>query len=293
MFDDLFAYYHENVVSAFIAYRDTSRNAVVGRSHDLRMAMIAANALFHLREHLPKSGRLSRKNVELACPDYALLGDVANAVKHKLLTNDTPHGVPLIKDASSIIEKILIIEYKDEKGIYRYIQKTVVIQLVDGSEKNFLHILTNVINFWELHMQKLGVLPTARTFSFDGDVRARTRAECNTDGLNFEIVQGLRFHQTMELLRFDNATGKATPIDLTGCEAIFRIYQPAEHDVDLYLTNDSSGKEFKTTISLTEDEILMLSRISSDADKQTYINSLPSIQFAFRQLAIDAGLFKL
>lgn len=96
MFDDIAAYYHEAVVAAFVEYRDTSKNGLAGRSRDLRGALAAASALFHLREHLPSPIALSRAAVERLCPDYALLGDVVNASKHKSLLNNTPHGAPLV-----------------------------------------------------------------------------------------------------------------------------------------------------------------------------------------------------
>lgn len=289
MFDDLAAYYHENVVSAFLEYRDRSVNGVAGRSRDLRGALIAATALFHLREHLPESGAPSRADVERACPDYGLLGDVVNAAKHKNLTSRTPHGAPLVNDATGLVEQLVITEYEDEAGTYRHCQKTVAAKLTDGSERNLLEVLTSVMNFWELHMQTLGVLSAARTFAYTGDVRARTRAECEGNRMDFETVQGQRFRQTIRLLRFDHETGKATPVDLTGSKINFRIYRP-KYDIDLFLTHDATGKEFKTTISLTEQESLVLSRMSSDAERQAYVNTLPSAQVALEQLAIEASL---
>jgi hypothetical protein len=288
MFDDLAAYYHENVVSAFLEYRDRNNDGVAGCSRDLRGALVAATALFHLREHLPKSGAPSRADVERACPDYALIGDVVNAAKHKSLTGGTPHGAPLVNDATNLVEQLEITLYEDEAGTYTHVQKTVAIKLTDGSERNLLETLTNVMNFWELHMQALGVLSAARTFAYDGGVRARTRAECETSSMDFEILKGLRFRQTMRLLQFDNKTGEATPIDLTDSKIDFRIYSP-KYDIDLFLKHESSGKEFKTTISLTEDESLLLSRMSSDAKRQAYVNTLPSAQAALQKLAIEAG----
>ena len=96
MFDDLAAFYHENVVSASIDYREVYGSGIVGRSRDLRSALIAATALFHLREHLPRGKRLSRAEVETGCSDYGILGDIVNAAKHKTVTNPTPHGAPLV-----------------------------------------------------------------------------------------------------------------------------------------------------------------------------------------------------
>lgn len=289
MFDDLAAYYHEDVVSAFVDYRDTSKDGIAGRSRDLRGALIAATALFHLREHLPKTGAPSRADVERLCPDYALLGDVVNAAKHKSLTNKTPHGAPFVNDATNLGEQLVFIEYEDVAGTYRYVQKTVVVKLADGSERNLLEVLTNVINFWEQHMLSLGVLPTARTFAYDGNIRARSRAECEANRLDFELVQGQRFLQTMRLLRFNSKTGKAEPIDLTGSKLNFLIYRP-QFNIELSLTHDASGKEFKKTITLTEDESAVLSRMSNDAERQAYVDELPAAQAALQQLAVEAGL---
>jgi len=90
MFGDHISYYHENVVSAYIDYRDICMDGVVGRSRDLRSAIVASSALFHMREHLPDNS-LTRAGAENLCPDYALLGDVSNTAKHKSINNRTPH----------------------------------------------------------------------------------------------------------------------------------------------------------------------------------------------------------
>jgi hypothetical protein len=290
MFDDLAAYYHENVISSFVEYRDICNDGVAGRSRDLRAALNAASALFHLREHLP-GGAPTRADTEHLCPDYALLGDVVNTSKHKVLNSKTPHGAPLVNDAENLGEQLVFIEYEDDAGTYRFVQKTVVVKLSDGSERNLLEILTNVLNFWEQHMLSIGVLSTVRVFVSDSGIRPRLRTECEANRLNFQIVQGQRFHQTMRLLRFNNKTGKAEPIDLTGPEIRFRIYRP-KYDVELSLTHDASGKAYKTEITLTEEEIVILSRMSNDEERQAYVNALPAAQAALQKLAVEAGLAK-
>ena len=290
MFDDLAAYYHENVVSSYVAYREISKDGVAGRSRDLREALSAANALFHLREHLPAGGP-SRRQIENLCFDYALLGDVVNASKHKSLTSNTPHGSPLVNDAASLSEQILLIEYEDDTGDYRYSAKAVAVKLNNGTERNLLEVLTNVINFWEQHMTSLGILEESRTFKYDDPIRSRTRSECEENQLDFELVQGHRFRQSMRMLRFNNETGQAEPIDLTGSKLSFNIYRPKFH-IAISLKHEVSGKEFKKTITLSEDDSIELSRLSSDAEKQAFVNNLPEAQDALCQLAIQAGLKK-
>jgi hypothetical protein len=165
------------------------------------------------------------------------------------------------------------------------------VKLSDGSERNLLEVLTCVINFWEGYMLSLGVLAKARAFTHDSSVRYRSRAECEANRLNFEIVQGQRFHQSMRLLRFNSTTGKAEPIELTGSEVRFQIYKP-KYDIELSLTHDASGKTYRTEISLTEEESLILSHMSSDKEREAYVDSLPVAQAALQRLAVDAGLSK-
>jgi len=210
-------------------------------------------------------------------------------MKHKLLTHGTSHGTPLINDSARVTEQLVVTEYQDEAGTYRYTQKTVVAKLPDGSERDLLEVLTNVMNFWEHYMETIGIVPVARNFTYDGNVRARSRAECQPNRLDFEVVQGQRFHQTMRFLRWDHKSGKAVPIDLTASKISFRMYAP-KYDIELTLKHELSGKEFKTTISLTEEESLLLSRMSNDVERQLCIDSLPSAQAALQQLAIEAGL---
>lgn len=292
MFDDLATYYHEDVVSAFLAYRDVSNNGVSGRSRDLRQALTAATALFHLRQHLPSGGQLSRADVERLCPDYALLGDVVNVAKHGRLNSRTPHGAPLVTNAENLDEVLIIIEYTDDAGPYRFVQKSVIVKLDNGSERDLLEVLTNVINFWERHMARLDVIVAARTFQYNHDPRPRTRAECEAIRTDFEGVQGLRFRQRMRLLRFDNKTGKATPIDLTGATISARIYRP-RFDIDLTLSQKVSGKEFKTTLTLSEDESAEVSRMSDGAEIEAFIVGLPAAQAALQKLAAEAGLSRI
>lgn len=289
MFDDLAVYYHENVVAAFIAYRETSKDGVAGSSRDLREAIVAATALFHLREHLPKPSAPSRTEVERRCPDYALLGDVVNAAKHKSISQNTPHGAPLVTDAEKLTERLLVIEYEDAEGAYRCTQKAVVAKLADGTERNLLEVLTNVMNFWEGHLHTLGILSTQRTFVFEPQVRYRTRAECEQIRLDFQLVQGHRFKQSMQLLRFDASTGQALPIDLTGSKLNFRIYKP-RFDFDVSLRHDASGKEYTRTVVLSDEENETLAGMATDEERQAFAANLPSAQAALRELAAEAGL---
>lgn len=288
MFDDISAYYHENVVVTYLEYRDTTKDGTSGQSRDLRRALNSAAALFHLREHLPAIGAISRAEAEKRCPDYALLGDIVNAAKHRRISSNTPHGAPLVEVATSLTESLINIEYTDEEGSYRCTLKSVVAVLSNGAERYLIEVLTNVINFWESYLESIGILSNARSFKFDPLIRHRTREECENNRLNFEVVQGQRFKQRIQLLRFDSSTGTACPIDLTGSTAKFTIYRP-KFEVDVLLKHQTTGKELKTMVSLSHEESLILAGLKSEEERQSYVWSLPSCQAALQELAGQAS----
>lgn len=58
MFDDLHAYFYENVRVAYREFKERLAEPRAGRSIDLRLAVGACEALFHLREHLPEAHAL-------------------------------------------------------------------------------------------------------------------------------------------------------------------------------------------------------------------------------------------
>lgn len=289
MFDDLAAYYHENVVTEFLDYRDTTKDGKAGRSRDLRRALVAATALFHLREHLPIPGRLTRREVEQRCPDYGLLGDVVNSAKHQSISQQTPHGAPLVNRAASIEERKVVVEYGDAEGSYRHAIKVVAAKLTDGSERDLLELMTSVINYWETHLHALGVLSSPKVFAFEEPARYRARDECNGGRMDLEIVRGQRFRQTVQLLRFNQTSGKAEPVDLTGVTVRGAIYKPS-YELDLSLFHEATGKVHKTTIALTEAESMDLCVLATEEEKNAFAMSTQSAKAALEELARLAGL---
>ena len=288
MFDDLIAHYHENVVNAYIDYRETSMDGVAGRGRDLRKALAAANALFHFREHITKDTP-TRADIETLSPEYALLGDIVNASKHKAVKNKTPHGDPLISDASQIKEELVITEYEDGEGEYRFAQKFVVVTLSDGSEKYLIDLLTTVINFWEGYLHSIGALASARTFVHSNVIKKRSREESEKNKINFEIVQGHRFMKQIKIMRYNYETKKAEPIDLTGSQLKFCIYKP-QKSVTLTLKNDKTGEEYQTSVKLSEEETQTFSQLSTPLAIQVFVEKLSVVQEAYQKLATEAGL---
>lgn len=288
MFDDLAAYYHENIVSAYIDYRDIKNSGIAGRSKDIRKAIIAASALFHLREHIPPPNQTSRSATERQCPEYGLLADIVNATKHKNISSQTPHGLPLINDASQIEELIDYIEYKDKDGKYYFAKKSVIVKLLDGSTRDLFEILTLVINYWENFLFSLGILDNVYTFSGDNNSQPKTRKECEENRLNYEIVKGHRFHQSFRFLRYNYQTKREEVIDLKDVEDISISLHRPKYMIDLSFTYTPTCEVFTREISLTEDENQQLIKLDKDEDRQRYINSLTSAKEAFHELVEEA-----
>lgn len=288
MFDEFLAYHEEFVVAAYIDYRDKSVDGVAGKRKDLRVALNAANALFHFRERFPDAYlEKDRSKIENLCPDYGLLGDIANTAKHNKIDRKPHHRDLYVDNTNCLNEQIIIIQYEDLLGQYNYIQKVVVINLKDGTTRYLLEVLTSVINFWESYLFDLGLLKSKRTFKNTGVIIPRTRAECEKSSLNFEASSSTCFKQIMQFIKFDMQTGNYSPIDLTGATGQMRIYKPS-FEIDISLTEDATGKTFKATIRLTEEENLHFAGIKNEKEKQAYLSSLPSVQKQFREFLVIA-----
>lgn len=186
--DDLVAHFHEQVVETYVDFRKRQQNAVAGRSRDRRFGVAASQALFHFREHFPYKWLLSRSEVERRCVAYGILGDVANASKHGEISGSTPHGAPLVSSFREIQEEIWVVQYEDSQGPYNYVHKVVTITLANGTQRNLLDVLTQVLNFWESYLQSLGLLAAARPFQSGTEITLRSREETEAARLDFEMI---------------------------------------------------------------------------------------------------------
>jgi hypothetical protein len=286
MFDNLHAYFYENVRVAYRELKERLAESRAGRSIDLRLAVRACEALFHLREHLPEDHALSRSEAEAKCPDLALVGDIANVSKHRTVTRPTPHGVPLVTSANQLQEIMNMVQYVDEKGEYMCLSKQVVAKLADGTLADVMRALTNVLNFWEGYLAEIGVLKKAIAHTYDDGLGFRPRPP-NAARPTFEILQGVRFDQTLRLMKFNSNTGLAEPMQFTeGTEARMRIRKQPQYKVDISLRHRKNGREFMRTITLTEDESEAL-YVAPKEDHEELLQGFESIKNGLSELAAD------
>lgn len=269
MFDDLRAYFYENVVSAYMQYKEARKKPVAGRSTDLRLAINAATALYHLREHLPQQNGKTRKCLSHICPDYDLLGDIVNASKHKKVTRGTPQVV----SADSIYEEVVCTEYRDEKGRYLHNEKHVMVDLVCGKKRDILDVLTNVINMWFSELNSIGVISDVKQFSLPQPSIPRRSSEEEIPRFDLEILRGVRFNQRFKLQKLDYETGKVEPIDLTGCKIEGLIYKPSLV-IDYSLINNKTGEKITREIKLTDEQNQEYLSLSSENDVKSFIERI-------------------
>lgn len=269
MFDDLAAYFYENVVASYMAYREVREKQSFGRSKDTRTAVSAATALYHLREHIPTPRQKERKAIADVCPDYDVLGDVVNAAKHKELNR----GNPKIKSAEDIYEVTISTQYEDSEGTYFDMQKMVVVRFLDGTEKDILDCLTSVMNYWGNEFFLMGIIKSYKQFDIPAAPSEVYVSRADAKRLDTEITRGVRFKQIMRLLKFNSATGKSEPIDLTDSKIRYRIYKP-EYVLDLHLLHPTNGKEYTIELKLDEDESLEWRSLKTDAEREAFLSQL-------------------
>jgi hypothetical protein len=288
MVDDIAALFYDNVVATFEDYLANKRSGKAGRNRDLQSALATGTALYHFREHLPAAYPKSRADIVRECPDYALLGDVVNTGKHKGLTR----GKPQLSSAGQIEERFVVTLYEDAQGTYRDVEKQVILELDDGTERNLLEVLINVINFWQTELAALGLIPSRPRYTLPNEPQPKARADCNHGQIDLECIQGVRIRQTYCLRRFNYATGLIEPVDLTGAKFECQIYKPC-HNVDISVTNDSTGHKVTRTVSLSEEESQEILGCRTDQEKQRFLAKLPHIQEAVRQLGKEVGCLRV
>jgi hypothetical protein len=288
MYDDLAAYFVENVVAAYQEYRSARRARTIGRSKDLRLAMGAAIALYHLREHMPASWGKGWADVVGLCPDYALLSEVTAAAKHKMVDRKRRKRPPSMAAADAVFEELAVTEYTDASGPYWHWTKTVVVQLANGTRRDLYEVLTNVMNMWVQEFDRLGVGPPIDLFPGDDTVIPPRSDATGDPPLDVVIVQGVRFRLNVRLMRHNYATGVAEPIDLAGHTLGMRLWKPT-YTLDVVVRNETSGEVRTESIHLTDTESARLHELATDGDRQKFLETLVGGRGVMQRLLSDGG----
>ncbi len=182
-------------------------------------------------------------------------------------------------------------QYQDAEGLFHTHEKVVFVKLANGSERDVLEVMINVMNFWQTFLHSIGAISKPRNYSIPVIAQPRSRAEAGDSRLDFELVKGLRFRQSIRLQKYNYVTGKIELMDLKGGQLKFNLYMP-NAELDLTLKNELLRKEFRKKIALTEKESIEFGLLKTDREKQAYLEKLSSAQQVVRELAAEAGLSK-
>lgn len=272
MYEKLHTYFHDHVLKAYGDFFDAQNKKSAGQSSDLIVANHAATALYHFREHFPDSIRKSWKQLEQICPDYRLIGNVANASKHDELTRHEP----LIKNADSVFEVLISTVYKDEQGEYMNGEKAVFVQLLDGTERNVLEVATNVMNMWCDELHACGVLKNKKHFEIKRKAVPTRQESSNNIDLNF--TRGVGAKLQFRLQRYNYDTLAIEPVDLTGTDPKMRIYEKL-YTADFRLVGQD-GEYVLFEIQINDKQRKQLANCASEEE----------LMAQFFNLAIDQGV---
>lgn len=273
MFGDLDLFFYNGVVEAYDAYATSRDSDTSGRNRHSRLAVEAATALFHFREHFPPEHIKTRSRVVSECPEYRLIADVVNAAKHRLLTKSTSEGPPLVASAEDIQEVTIVTRYEDEAGEYPDARTVIMIECSDGVSRSLDNALTVVLNYWGDELKRLG-LADYRPRAVPEMPGSRFVPREDARPLNLEMVQGLGWKQTFRLLKFNAEAGFAEPIDLTGSEVSFSIYNKAAMTLNVTLTSPDGSTKVAIPVELSEEESAEFNSLKAKTEQDTFVRSM-------------------
>jgi hypothetical protein len=268
---------------AFDVYLDAKASGKAGKHRDLRMAMDAAKALYHFREHIPAPYSKTWRDVARECPDYAILRDVVDADKHGELDDKTR----AVWNTGQFQERMVITQYKDDQGEYTHIEKGVFLSLTDGSERDILGVLTNVINYWMSELPSLCGSRRLRPYDLPATVEPRPRAECNNGRLDFEMLKGLDLGITFQLKQYNPDTGRVEPVDLSGSEFEFTLRE-SPYQLTITLTHDATGHQIVRRVGLSDHEYEAVTSLRTSEHQNRYLMSLPAVKETYAEMAEEA-----
>lgn len=261
MFDDLKAYFVENILVLYKHYLNVRRSQNLASSNDLRAAINLSIALYHLREHMPLTLRKKRDEYTKLCNDYSLIGDIVNASKHGTLTQ----GTPQIKDARNIYEIVVSTEYKDAKGEYYHVQKCVFVKLDKGIERDLHEIIINVLNMW---ISELNTSKILTNYPLQNINSKRIPRRTKKSGiLNLHAIQNLRFGPKFKLQKYNYEKKQIEPVDLTGASITMNIYKPL---YKICMSAQKDDKKFNLEIEVDENQIKEYKNLKTNEDRIKY-----------------------
>lgn len=280
--ETLLRYFHENVLRSYTDYKAASDKRSAGRGNDLYLAKKSAENLYHFREHLPN--KPGYKAIKSKCSDYQLVRDITNASKHKEFNKPKPgDDPPLIKDINSVYECLISTTYKDSEGEFKDSHKGVFIKLLDGTERDFFEIATNVVNMWCAELNAMGVIETPKKFEYARRKEPLTRSESDMSfDLNFERAAPAQF--IMKMMKYNYEKQSLEPEDISDKNFKFSIYDKDTYIAEARLVGPDEYVSFE--IKLSDKEVKEFQSYRTDEERQVVF-----FEKAISQGANEGGVF--
>lgn len=267
--EELYAFFYETVVLPYVTYSATRKEPTWGTRKDWKAAMAAASPAYHFREHLPPAYQKNHAAIVALCADYALLGDVVNASKHKHLTR----GKPQITSVDSIHELMVSTTYEDAAGPYVAVTKAIDLALKDGTTRELFDVLTNVVNMWTAFLQAAGIPGTVGRFPHEDRNRVISREEAGQ--INLEITQGLAAKVGLKVQKYNYQKGCPEPVNLAGSKFTFAVYDPRAVKTQLEIAVTSpQGKKYAASVELDADEKIEFVGLKGQVQHDAFINKI-------------------
>lgn len=285
MFGDLKTQFHNQILKRYFHYRDIRLDGVVG---DQRLALAATDcvsAVFYFHEQMPEQHKLRREEISAECPDFKLISDISNIIKHKKLTRTPKDGLPLVDSISNIYELAVVVNFFDEvEGKYSHTEAVVCVDCTDGQRRCLDDALVNTINYWIEQLDRLN-FGTFKKLDFTPFLGTQFVEKSKARNVQHKITQGLMFEARFQFMDFDYVSGFARPTNLMGSKATAKIYEK-RYSLDIKLKNDKIKKEYVYTINFSDEQSLKYFSLSSDAERQAYLERVA----AEHQTEIQEGL---
>ena len=286
MFGNCRDYFQQMVVPTYRAFFKARAENRYGECQLVAKGMDAATVLFHLREHVPSSARPSRTQLQTQYQDYGLIADIANASKHKVLTQANPR----ISDASQISEIMVVTEYRDELGSYTSAQAEVRVMLDDGTEVDLAQLLHSVFGMWctELKMLGVGDFHNPQDSWFDSHI-----ARSDAKEAPIEQLAGEARKLSFQIREFDYDADASKPKDLTGKSFSLNVYKYPETVPITLRSNDDPNLAVEIDVPLRQEQAEQYVGLSDPSEQHAFLAGLietdETLQARVRDALMGAG----
>ncbi|GAB3324659.1 hypothetical protein GCM10027299_22000 [Larkinella ripae] len=201
MYQNLWTQYLLDVKASIDECYKINRKINWGKGVEIRAHKNAANALYHFREHWEKAvdPSITYEYVNGECESYSLLGNVANASKHYILTR----GKPVAKSATAIMDRLKIFIFSDALGEYDHSEKGVILLADDETVYDVWDLIVEVHNFFADLMLKKGIAQGYFLYQKNKEeVRARSASNPSKNYV-YDQLEGAGFACYFTMLKYD------------------------------------------------------------------------------------------